>query len=195
MIRAVIAACTLFLSGSPLAALEFSRSGATLTMSGPIRSGDEFRLFEMMRGVDLTSIRVVRLNSPGGRIAPATEIGRYIRKNRWTTLIPAGARCSSACTLLFSSGVRRHYVGGNFADGQVPRNGFTGLAYHEGNAPLSRDANRYSGAATNAMIGMYYEFGTPRAAEPVTKAPPDRFWRISGTTALALGIATSLSPP
>lgn len=185
-----------FLAGfAPASALEFSVSGAVLTMSGPIRSGDEFQFEALMRRVPPGSIRIVRLNSPGGRIVPAREIARAIRRNGWTTFIPAGARCASACTGLFAAGTRRHYVGGTFPDGLVPRAGVTGLAYHQGNDPLSRDSNRFSGQATAAMISMYYEFGASAAVSLINRAPPERFWRVSGQTALSLGLATSLSAP
>jgi len=42
------------------------------------------------------------------------------------------------------------------------------------------------------MINAYYEFGVPKAADVITKASPDGIFVLSGQTALALGIATSL---
>lgn len=179
----------------PSFAIDVARSGDTLTLSGRIRPGSEFRFLEMARALPPGAIRVVRLNSPGGNIAAATEIGRHVRRQGWITYVAPGARCSSACTVIFAAGTRRHYAGGGGTDGIVPRNGFTGLAYHQGNNSLSRDNNRFSGQATSAMIGMYHEFGSPRAADLVNRAPPDQFWRITGSTALSLGIATSLTPP
>ncbi len=165
-------------------------------MSGSIIAGDEFRFFELMK-TNAKSINLISLNSGGGAIDPAIEMARYIRANGLTTLLDGSrAKCASACTLLFAAGTRRHYVNAlSLADGVVGKSGFSGLGYHEGNSSLSRSKNRYSGQATARMIGMYYELGSSRAADLATKAPPEMLYRVSGSSALSLGLATSLERP
>lgn len=45
------------------------------------------------------------------------------------------------------------------------------------------------------MINGYYEFGSPAAAEFVVKAGHKEMYYVSGATALAKGLATSLAKP
>lgn len=195
-IRAGLAGLAL-LAGAPAFALDMRISGNTITLSGGIADGDEYKFKELIESPPGQSVRVVRLNSGGGKIAPAGEIARLIRKRGLATLLDAGSnRCGSACTVLFAGGASRHFVNGQgIQDGAVPKSSFRGLAFHEGSNPLSLAKNRYSGRATGEMIGFYYEFGVSAAKDIITKAPPEGFYQISGPTALSLGIATSLARP
>ncbi len=52
-------------------------------------------------------IRILELNSYGGKVEAAFEIAKYIRSAGISTNVRKGARCASACTLLFQAGVRR----------------------------------------------------------------------------------------
>lgn len=181
----------------PAFSLEMRVSGREIVLSGGIINGDEHRFRDLIENPAHAGVRVVRLNSGGGKIAPAGEIGRMIRKRGMATLLDAASgRCGSACTVIFSSGSTRHYVNGErVTDQPVPKANYRGLAFHEGSSPLSTARNRYSGQATAELIGWYYEFGTSAAKDLATKAPPEGFYQISGPTALSLGIATSLSRP
>jgi len=51
------------------------------------------------------------INSPGGNVDASMAIGRLLRKNRMTILIPKGAECVSACVLIFAGAVSRLYAG------------------------------------------------------------------------------------
>jgi hypothetical protein len=53
----------------------------------------------------------LHINSPGGNVDASMVIGRLLRKNRMTILIPKGAECASACVLIFAGAVSRLYVG------------------------------------------------------------------------------------
>jgi hypothetical protein len=179
----------------PAAAVELTQKGALLVISGDIRNGDEFALRDLLASPAGRQVRLVALHSPGGRVAAAHEMARSIRKAGLVTLVDgARAVCSSACTALFAAGVRRHYVNaGAIADGEskIPR----GLGFHEGNSLQRSGSKGYSGAGTAGMIAIYYEMGVSGAVGLVSKASYDRIYRVSGPTAMALGIATSLSPP
>ncbi|TBW34407.1 hypothetical protein EYW49_18385 [Siculibacillus lacustris] len=180
---------------APALALEPTVHGSTLVLRGLIHSGDDLAVIaaiEAARG----QLRVVDLDSPGGKITPAVEIARRIRADGLVTLVDANrSNCASACTVLFAGGVRRHYVGAEgIVDAVAPKGGH-GLGYHEGHTSLSPDGNRYSGAATAQMIAAYHEFGMPQAAPLATRAPPEKLWRVSSASALALGIATSTARP
>jgi hypothetical protein len=52
-------------------------------------------------------IKTVVLNSPGGSVAEALEMGRLIREKRFTTEVEAGKYCVSSCPLVFAGGVDR----------------------------------------------------------------------------------------
>ena len=50
---------------------------------------------------------VVWLSSPGGDARAAILIGSFIHMNQWTTSVGFGNRCSSACAIIWLSGVHR----------------------------------------------------------------------------------------
>lgn len=52
-------------------------------------------------------ITAIELNSYGGLVKDAYELAQLIRERGLVTRVRAGARCASACTLLFQAGVRR----------------------------------------------------------------------------------------
>ena len=52
-------------------------------------------------------IKTVVLNSPGGSVADALEMGRLIREKRFATAVEAGKYCVSSCPLVFAGGVDR----------------------------------------------------------------------------------------
>jgi len=50
---------------------------------------------------------VVQLDSPGGDVVSAIEIGQFLRQKEIWTIVPTKATCASACVLAFLGGVRR----------------------------------------------------------------------------------------
>jgi hypothetical protein len=50
------------------------------------------------------TIRGITLNSRGGEINDAKEVVEYVRNAHWTTGIPMGGVCASACVMVWSSG-------------------------------------------------------------------------------------------
>lgn len=193
MKRVVQAAFLWALMGQGALALEISRNGAALHLSGGIKSGDDVRFREALaQGAP----KLVTLDSPGGLISAAYEIAREIRKSGATTLVDASrARCSSACTLIFAGGRARHYVNAErVPDGPQGKAG-KGLGYHEGNAWSVSGRREQSGRASAHMISGYYEFGSSAASEFLTKAGYKDMYFVSGQTALSKGLATSLSRP
>jgi hypothetical protein len=51
---------------------------------------------------------LVELSGPGGLVAPALQIGNRIRKLGFSTIVPAGKQCASACVLIWFSGQERY---------------------------------------------------------------------------------------
>lgn len=176
-------------------AMEMAAHGSVISLSGPIKpqDGPNFRsLFEPIKG----TVRVIDLNSTGGDISAAVDIGRLIRANHLTTELDASRSiCASACTVLFASGSDRRYVNGERIREGVGGFGGHGLGYHEGNNKALPGADHFSGQASANMISAYYEFGVGSAAELVTKSGPRSLYFISSPTAMKLGIATSMAKP
>lgn len=80
------------------------RKGDTFYLDGAV---DENLIFEL-RDFATQKITKIFLNSPGGLVHQAFEAAEFIRENNIETFIRDGARCSSACTLLFQAGVKRY---------------------------------------------------------------------------------------
>jgi hypothetical protein len=176
-------------------AMEMAAHGPVISLSGPIKPQDapNFRaFFEPIKG----SVRVVDLNSTGGDINAAVDIGRLVRANHLTTEIDASRSiCSSACTVIFASGSDRRYVNGEHIREGIGGFGGHGLGYHEGNNKVLPGADHFSGQASANMISAYYEFGGGSAADLITKSSPRSLYFISSPTAMKLGIATSMARP
>jgi hypothetical protein len=79
-------------------------------VSGTITSQDS-KTFESVV-LDIGSRRLyIRLDSAGGDVFAAMQIGRLIRKHDGVTVISLPSKCYSGCALLFIAGVMRHNLG------------------------------------------------------------------------------------
>lgn len=83
------------------------RSGKAkyLLMSGPITTGDYRAAVGAMSEAGM--IDGVLLDSGGGVLEEAMEIGRLLRARKLSTRVPSGAICASACNFIFMGGVIR----------------------------------------------------------------------------------------
>ena len=84
--------------------LKVVNHGREVLLAGEIDFGtaDDFaKLLDAAR-----EVKVVDLNSIGGRIAEAEEIGRSVKEHSLATY--TNARCVSACTLVFLAGAQRY---------------------------------------------------------------------------------------
>jgi hypothetical protein len=79
------------------------RDGRELEFSGgiPFGAADDFQRFIDAMG----SVKLIHLNSDGGRISEAQSIAQIIQKRRLDTYV--ANRCMSACTIIFLSGRER----------------------------------------------------------------------------------------
>ncbi len=93
--------------------LEFHREGDVLRATGGIEAGDAKRFQEELAREE--GLSRVRLNSPGGSVSDALEIGRGLRAAGLETVMGAEDVCFSACPYVLAGGtVRRVH-----ADAQV----------------------------------------------------------------------------
>lgn len=124
---------------------------------------------------------VVVLNSTGGAILAAMEIGRTLRIAGFSTSVPRGGVCASACALIWLAGTPRELIG------QV---GFH-AAYRE-----VRGSSQESGAG-NALVGNYLtQLGlSANAILFATSAPPDRILWLTRANKEAAGIEFKTPPP
>jgi hypothetical protein len=77
--------------------------GDVLSIAGPIGFGLTARVDDALASFD--NVRVVRLNSGGGRLAEAYRLGERIRDRGLSTHV--AEECSSACVIAFASGAKR----------------------------------------------------------------------------------------
>lgn len=88
---------------SPAYSLELSDDGAVATLRGPIDFGVTRELTRLLDKHE--SIRIVSLDSRGGRVSEARGLALLIDRHRLATY--SGNVCSSACTQAYISGKRR----------------------------------------------------------------------------------------
>ncbi len=188
-------AAGLIAGATPSRAISLSESGDRVTLAGSIVPGDGETFARFLSGPHARPLRVVYLDSGGGKVLEGIAIGRAIRRAGLVTAVDAhAARCDSACTLIFAGGVRRHYIHGE--DVYEGMSGRSGLGFHTAHRPGSRvEADTLSDRGTDNMRRFYGEMGQPGAMTLVEKAAFNSLYRASGSTALTLGIATSLQAP
>jgi hypothetical protein len=81
-----------------------NQAGPGILISGTITQGDE-TTFHTLAATLPRAIVVVM--GPGGRVGPALAIGSETHARGWSTLVPAGATCASACSMIWLAGERR----------------------------------------------------------------------------------------
>jgi len=75
-----------------------------IVLNGPIKDGDDARFRDIAASAGKA---VVLLNSEGGSVAPALEMGRTIRLKGLSTSVPPDTLCASACALIWLAGSPR----------------------------------------------------------------------------------------
>jgi hypothetical protein len=101
-----------------------------LRLEGRIDPTASARIIEQMEP-QAEYIKTIVINSPGGSVRDAIEIGRYIRGNGFTTQVERGGYCASSCPLVFAAGKKRvaeegatigvHQIYGATADVSAPQ--------------------------------------------------------------------------
>lgn len=81
-------------------------SGGVLAVTGTIDVGSAERFRTEVEGYR-EYIKTVALDSPGGSVNDALEMGKLIRESGFTTSVADGALCASSCPLIFAGGTTR----------------------------------------------------------------------------------------
>lgn len=129
-----------------------------IIISGEIERGDD----EKFRKLTIEFPNAwVALDSPGGALIPALEIGRLIRLRGYTTVVLNNNTCASSCALIWLAGGERIIAG-------VGKIGF-----HAGY--VDEAGRKVESGIANALIGHYLsQLGLPqRAAVFATSASPN----------------------
>jgi hypothetical protein len=139
--------------------LRIGPNGDELVFDGFIAAGvaDEFaRLLKRQRNV-----KVIRLNSPGGRLFEAQRIGELIRRRNLDTFV--SGRCFSACAIVFLHGKERRLDFGAV------------LGFHQASYPgMDAEGRRRAMAVQGGILrklGMPADF-----VRKVNATPPHDIW-------------------
>jgi len=174
---------------APLAiALE---SGGDLKLTGTIDPGAaiRFRTEIEQRG---EYVKTIVLDSPGGSVMDALEIGALIQEKGLATKVAAGNLCASSCPIIFASGTERIAS----ADSAIGVHQIYAASLGE----ASRDAFAVAGVAmadaqsTTAEITRHL---TKSGVDPALwlhalDTPPDRLYYFSGEEMQRLKLVTQL---
>lgn len=149
---------------------------AIVSISGKIATGDA-RVFEALTR-DRTTV-VVRLDGPGGLLAPALAIGATIRTKGYATAVAGRDVCASACGFIWLAGSTRF-----LSDEAV-------IGLHAAYS-TAEDGTRSESGVGNARIGAYLTMlGLPlKVVDFATTPGPETIARITRAKALELGIET-----
>ena len=120
---------------------------------------------------------MVRLQSNGGSLVAGIQIGETIRLKGFQTLVPAGARCASACAMAWLGGTQR----------------FMGPGAQIGLHAASNPKSGQSSGTANALLGAYLNrVGLPYSAVVyITQTGPQSITWLGIADAKRLGIEVS----
>jgi hypothetical protein len=120
----------------------------------------------------------VAFSSDGGSLLAGLRIGEAIRRKRFSTIVPDGRRCASACALAWLGGVER-FIGTN---GRI--------RFH---AASDWASDRESGI-TNIVVGTYLaKIGLPyEAVTNITQAVPNEMMWLNMSDVAERGIRVTL---
>ncbi|WP_280321202.1 ATP-dependent Clp protease proteolytic subunit [Sulfitobacter faviae] len=80
--------------------------GRAALLEGAIEAGDAERIVKQLSELTPTPEEIY-LNSPGGSVRDALELGRYLRREELNTALREGDICYSACPYLLAAGAAR----------------------------------------------------------------------------------------
>jgi hypothetical protein len=168
-------------------------AGGALTVTGTIMPGSSVAFAETL-STYAEYVKTVALDSPGGSVSDALEMGRLIREKGLATSVAAGSLCASSCPLVFAGGSERV---------AAPT---SAIAVHQIYAATPSDSTLASrlAAAGNAMsdaqtmtaeISRYLiDMGVdPEVWLRALETPPDRLSYFSPDDLVRLKLATRLS--
>lgn len=157
-----------------------SKDGKTrLNLDGEILPGDATSIkTEIKKANDAGRLVVtIRLNSTGGNLVEAIEIAEIVRQGKIATAVLSGAKCASACFIIFAAGNEKyaHYS--------------ASIGVHGASDSSGRETV-VSGAATVSMARVVRELGVPPGIiGKMVVTPPDQMVWLSPDDLRTMGIS------
>jgi hypothetical protein len=148
---------------------------AVVVVQGTLDAADGERFFAKVAPL---SSAMVRLESNGGSVVTGIQIGEIIRLRQFHTVVPAGARCASACALAWFGGSQR----------------FMGPGARIGLHAASDPKSGQSASVANVLMGAYLNrVGLPYSAVVyLAQTSPNSVTWLSFADAKRLGIEVTL---
>jgi len=158
----------------PSYAVRVMNDGTEAEITGGIKYGLSADFAKLLQ--EYPSIRVVHLDSVGGRIGEGKKLNALIRAHRLDTYVEA--KCMSACTLAFAAGRQR-----------ILRKGAV-LGFHRGAFPGNRSDDMGSGVEREifAAAGFSKAF-----IDRALTTPNSDMWKPAATELMASRVVTKLS--
>jgi hypothetical protein len=153
---------------------------ALVVLEGDLELGD----IESFRSkVGSLSKATVAFRSDGGSLLAGIRIGMLIRVKNFTTVVPDGAQCASACAVAWLGGARRFMGAGSK------------VGFHA--AYVQRAGGTAESGPGNAVLGAYLDqIGLPEdAIVYITQAAPNSMKWLTMNEAAQHGIDVALLPP
>ncbi len=147
--------------------------GDLIAILGELQLGDEQKFVDAALG---SPNAIVLLQSPGGNLIAGIEIGKAIHLKGFTTLVPAGSQCASACALAWLGGQTRLMSKG-------ARVGFHAVYTDNNGQPIVSSVG-------NALVGAYLnQIGLPYSAVVyITSTAPEQMQWLTLLDARRFGI-------
>jgi len=166
--------------------------GGTLRLTGTIEPGSAARFAEELeaRGEYVSTIA---LDSPGGSVIDALEIGALIRERALGTRVDDGSLCASSCPIIFAGGVARS-AGDNAAIGvhqiyaaslgaaAVDAMAVAGVAMSDAQATTARITRYLIEGGVDAEVWLH-----------ALETPPNRLYYFSSDEMKRLNLVTPLN--
>jgi ATP-dependent protease ClpP protease subunit len=82
---------------------------AVIALNGDIAAGNADAVETLIRTVNESGrlVSAVRLDSGGGSLVEAVKLADLVRRAKLPTIVAGGARCASACFIVFAAGVEK----------------------------------------------------------------------------------------
>lgn len=145
-----------------------------IVIAGPIISGDARKFKEIARRIT-DGKAVVFLNSQGGAAYEAIDIGEYINKTNFVTVVAPNDECYSACAIIWSSG-----------NNKVANLPYSIIGYHALYHGYTGEQIGYANAKLGAVLSRWGY--SDRAIEFMTFASPKEFNYLTRNNAARYGI-------
>jgi len=176
----------LFAIGFPAYSAEIasspSKEGNTIvSLTGQIEDGDSLKLQTIIKQANDANrlVSAIRLNSPGGSLIEGAKLADAVRFGKITTVVPASARCSSACFLVFAAGIEK----------------FVSYSASVGVHGASDQSGEELGDATVSMARMAKDLGVPaRIIGKMVVTPPSEIILLSADDLRSMGATLTGKP-